>query len=107
MAAGFTDSTIRLWDLQKAVEEQKDESEKPYQEMIGHSSGVYGMDFSSDNRYLLSCGSDNSIRLWTMRNCFNLVAYKGHNFPVWDVSFSNLDHYFASASKYEMTVTFH
>ncbi|KAF0907072.1 hypothetical protein E2562_014674, partial [Oryza meyeriana var. granulata] len=28
----------------------------------------------------------------------NLVCYKGHNYPVWDVQFSPVGHYFASAS---------
>jgi transcription initiation factor TFIID subunit 5 len=27
-----------------------------------------------------------------------LVAYKGHNYPVWDVQFSPLGYYFATAS---------
>ena len=33
-----------------------------------------------------------------MKTKTNLVCYKGHNYPVWDVDFSPLGYYFASAS---------
>ncbi|KZV57940.1 protein with unknown function [Dorcoceras hygrometricum] len=38
------------------------------------------------------------FRLWSMNFDANLVCYKGHNYPVWDVQFSPVGHYFASAS---------
>lgn len=39
-----------------------------------------------------------SVRLWSLATFTNVVVYKGHLFPVWDVSFSPLGLYFASAS---------
>lgn len=38
------------------------------------------------------------VRLWSMETKTNLVCYKGHNYPIWDVDFSPLGYYFASAS---------
>nr|BAC79801.1 putative TATA box binding protein-associated factor [Oryza sativa Japonica Group] len=39
-----------------------------------------------------------AFRLWNTKLNANLVCYKGHNYPVWDVQFSPVGHYFASAS---------
>ncbi|EMS49310.1 Transcription initiation factor TFIID subunit 5 [Triticum urartu] len=39
-----------------------------------------------------------TFRLWSTKLNANLVCYKGHNYPVWDVQFSPVGHYFASAS---------
>ena len=38
------------------------------------------------------------VRLWSLEMKSDLVAYKGHNYPVWDVEFSPLGYYFATAS---------
>lgn len=40
-----------------------------------------------------------SARLWDLHTYSNLVAYKGHNSPVWDVDFSPSGYYFATASR--------
>lgn len=37
-------------------------------------------------------------RLWSTQTYSNLVCYKGHNFPVWDVDFGPFGFYFATAS---------
>jgi transcription initiation factor TFIID subunit 5 len=77
-------------------------NEPPYLDLRGHSAAVYGMDFSPDNKFLLTGSADNSVRLWMLDRGVNsnIVAYKGHNFPVWDVKFSSLGYYFVSGSKY-------
>lgn len=36
------------------------------------------------------------MRLWSMETGSNVVCYKSHNYPVWDVSFSPLGYYFAT-----------
>lgn len=51
----------------------------------GHSGPVYGVDLSYDGRFLLSGSGDHSVRLWSVAMGANLVAYKGHTYPVWDV----------------------
>lgn len=92
-AAGLTDSTIKVWDMGI-----KEKGENESFSLVGHSSAVYGLDFCPDEQFLLSSGADYSIRLWMMSDRMNLVAYKGHNAPVWDVKFASVGYYFASAS---------
>ncbi|XP_062119149.1 transcription initiation factor TFIID subunit 5-like [Humulus lupulus] len=48
--------------------------------------------------FILSSSADSTIRLWSTELNANLVCYKGHNYPVWDVQYSPVGHYFASAS---------
>ncbi|KAF9336107.1 Transcription initiation factor TFIID subunit 5 [Podila minutissima] len=117
MAAGFSESYVRLWslkgkklrgfnstfkpatihdsdDLDRIREEHGTDSRK----LIGHSGAVFGASFSPDNKYLISCSEDKTARLWSTDTLTNLVAYKGHNYPVWDVDFGPQGFYFATAS---------
>ncbi|CEP21501.1 TAF5 [Cyberlindnera jadinii] len=102
IAGGFQDSYIRLWSidgspLQSVLKSDKHNHENT-RKLIGHSGSVYGLSFSPDNRYLLSCSEDKTTRLWSLDTYTALVSYKGHNHPIWDVKFSPLGHYFATAS---------
>ncbi|ORE00961.1 WD40 repeat-like protein [Rhizopus microsporus var. microsporus] len=38
------------------------------------------------------------IRLWCLKTYKNLVCYKSHNYPIWDVDFGPYGFYFATAS---------
>ncbi|KAF7817300.1 transcription initiation factor TFIID subunit 5 [Senna tora] len=80
----------------------------------GHSGPVYAASFSPVGDFILSSSADSTsmsayseppkycmdhaVRLWNTNLNANLVCYKGHNYPVWDVQFSPVGHYFASAS---------
>ena len=96
--------------------------------LIGHSGPVYALSFSPSialpltstpqnattngdttsthhnkpitgaPRYLLSSSADTSIRLWDLSAYTNLVVYRSHSAPVWDVRFSPHGHYFATCS---------
>lgn len=83
--------------------------------LYGHSGPVYGLSFSPCKDLLLSCSEDSTsrfssvflslithpnftVRLWSLLTWTNVVAYKGHCFPVWNVKFSPLGYYFASCS---------
>ncbi|KAK3814303.1 MAG: WD40-repeat-containing domain protein [Benniella sp.] len=117
MAAGFSESYVRLWslngeklrgfksnfnpahindsqDLNRVRETSGTESRK----LIGHAGPVFGASFSPDNKYLITCSEDKTARLWSTNTFSNLVCYKGHNYPVWDVDFGPLGFYFATAS---------
>ncbi|KAF8976148.1 Transcription initiation factor TFIID subunit 5 [Entomortierella lignicola] len=117
MAAGFSESYVRLWslngeklrgfrsnfnaahindssDLNRVREKNGTDSRK----LIGHSGPVFGASFSPDNKYLITCSEDKTARLWSTSTLTNLVCYKGHNYPVWDVDFGPQGFYFATAS---------
>ena len=64
--------------------------------LIGHSDSVYSLSISTDKKYLLSGGYDETIRLWSLLKKQALIVYKGHFSPVLSVKFSPLTHYFAS-----------
>ncbi|KAF9913425.1 Transcription initiation factor TFIID subunit 5 [Lobosporangium transversale] len=117
MAAGFSESFVKLWslngeklrgfksnfnpahindsnDLNRVREKNGSDSKK----LIGHAGPVFGASFSPDNKYLITCSEDKTARLWSTNTLTNLVCYKGHNYPVWDVDFGPQGFYFATAS---------
>ncbi|KAL1479720.1 hypothetical protein MTO96_051631 [Rhipicephalus appendiculatus] len=118
LAAGFGDSSIRVWTLtphklkgMKSAHEletiDKDAEDVLYRMMddrsgvdvrllLGHSGPVTAVSFSPDHTYLLSSSEDATIRLWSLLTWTNVVCYRGHCFPVWDVRFSPHGFYFAS-----------
>ena len=112
VAAGMQESYIRVWSLDgKAlpsaiVQDQPSSSRR----LIGHSGPVYAVSFSpsiarSDptapstaSKLLLSCSADKSVRLWSLEAWACLVIYKGHDHPVWDITWGPFGHYFLTGS---------
>ncbi|KAK3083461.1 hypothetical protein FSP39_023256 [Pinctada imbricata] len=121
MAAGFADSTIRVFSmtpqplrcmkiassLEGIDKEADDVLERMMDDrtasdsklLLGHSGPVYAARFSRDRKYLISSSEDGTVRLWSLFTWTNLVCYKGHNHPVWDVEFSPYGHYFVSVGQ--------
>ncbi|KIJ68525.1 hypothetical protein HYDPIDRAFT_173223 [Hydnomerulius pinastri MD-312] len=124
MAAGFSESYIRLWSLKGeklkgfrndfSLDKVKDSNsfskirEKDgttTRKLIGHSGPVYSLSFDPHGgsavppRYLLSSSADATARLWSLDTMTNVVAYRGHQNPVWDVQWSPMGIYFATASR--------
>lgn len=64
----------------------------------GHSGPVYSSCFTHDDKYILTCSEDTSVRLWSMEDRRNKVMYHGHNYPVNCIAMSNLSFYFATGS---------
>ena len=56
--------------------------------LIGHTSSVRSVAFSSDGLTLASASMDNTIRLWDGRTGTLLRTMIGHTKPVWSVAFS-------------------
>lgn len=117
VAGGFSDSSLKVWDMCKIGQAAKtsnlqgdnesgqseqflesDEGKGSYTLFRGHAGPIYSATFSPHGDFLLSSSSDSTIRLWSTKLNANLVSYKGHNYPVWDVQFSPMGHYFVSAS---------
>lgn len=73
--------------------------------LIGHSGPVYSLAFdpiagsSGPPKYLLSASADSTARLWSLDTMTNVVVYRGHQNPVWDVAWSSTGIYFATASR--------
>ena len=51
-------------------------NKQEYLNLLGHSGPVYGVNFSPDNRFVLSCSEDHTCRLWSLETQSNLVVYK-------------------------------
>ncbi|XP_064982592.1 transcription initiation factor TFIID subunit 5-like isoform X2 [Musa acuminata AAA Group] len=81
VAGGFSDSSLKVWDISKIGQFVKT---------------FYQVLFILHILNIALCLA--SVRLWSTKLNTNLVCYKGHNYPVWDVQFSPVGHYFASSS---------
>ena len=104
IAACMNDSHVRVWrtDGQDfgtfSMDSQSNSVSSTVRDTVltGHSGSVYAADFSPDEKYLISCSMDSTIRLWDLQLGSNIVCYKAHMFPVWDVSFSPFGYHFVS-----------
>jgi transcription initiation factor TFIID subunit 5 len=73
--------------------------------LIGHSGPVYSLSFdplsgsAAPPKFLLSASADATTRLWSLDTMTNVVAYRGHQNPVWDVHWSPMGIYFATGSR--------
>jgi len=116
VAAGMSESYIRVWNLDgKALPSSVPPSTSapppsPSRRLIGHSGPVYALSFSpsiassnplvssTNSKHLLSSSADKSVRLWSLEAWTCLVVYKGHDHPVWDVTWGPFGLYFLTGS---------
>ena len=112
----MSESYIRIWSLDgKALPSAVspgpvDQPPAASRRLYGHSGPVYAVSFSpaimtSDPlapstapKALLSCSADKSVRLWSLETWTCLVVYKGHDHPIWDVTWGPFGHYFLTGS---------
>ncbi|CAL1695610.1 unnamed protein product [Somion occarium] len=124
MAAGFSESYVRLWSLKgeklkglrsdfqtssitgaKSLRKIREKGGSTTRKLIGHSGPVYSVAFDPVGgsavppKYLLSCSADATTRLWSLDTMTNVAVYRGHQNPVWDVQWSPMGVYFATASR--------
>jgi WD40 repeat protein len=67
--AGYTDSTIRLWDARNGQASGS---------LEGHGSWVSDLLFTPDGKLLLSSSADQTIRLWDWSNGKSAGVLRGH-----------------------------
>ncbi|KAK4683919.1 transcription initiation factor TFIID subunit 5, partial [Tremellales sp. Uapishka_1] len=115
MAVGSAESCIRLWSMKGEKLKDKsldpldgrivEDAGQPMRKLIGHSGPVYSLSFdptpgpAAPPRSMLSSSQDGSVRLWSLDTYSNLVVYRGHKDPVWDVEWGPGGVYFATASR--------
>lgn len=66
--------------------------------MIGHHGKVTSISMSADEFYLISAGTDRTIKLWCLRQKTLLAEYHGHLATIWSVSFNASGYFFLSGS---------
>ena len=81
-AGGFADASVRIYDLQRAAEQNSQnglDADVPGSEstlLRGHSAAVYGIDYSHDGQLLFTSSGDTTVRLWSSELKACMVAYR-------------------------------
>ena len=83
------DNSIKLWDVEKTKESTA---------LVGHSSSVSVLAFSSDDETVLSASDDHSVRLWDTASGEELCRLTGHSNAVRCLSLSPDGHRAVSGS---------
>jgi WD40 repeat protein len=79
LAAGYSDRSIRLWDLGTG---------EPSAPLIGHRDRVAGLAFSPDGKTLASASWDHTVRLWSVAAGQEVATLEAHHDKVNCVAFS-------------------
>jgi transcription initiation factor TFIID subunit 5 len=109
VAAGYAQSFIKVSSMDGAALDSGDDTHSQNSHrLVGHAGPVYAVKFApssartsedsvdTSTKWLLSCSADGTIRLWSLESWQQLVVYRGHVGPVWDVSWGPYGHYFVS-----------
>jgi WD40 repeat protein len=98
LAVGNYDATVHVWNVAKDGKGQYVSDAKEPQIFEGHTSAVFSVVFSANNRTLVSGSHDRTVRLWEVLNARPIVEWKGHLGPVTAVSASPLGRTVVSGS---------
>lgn len=122
VAAGTTDSYIRIWSLDgkalPSMNAHEKHSKFNSRKLVGHAGPVYDVSFSDSAsgparrlfgdeghgnpaintraKLLLSSSADGQIRLWSLESWSCLCIYKSHDGPVHRAQWGPHGHYFLS-----------
>ncbi len=77
---GSDDSTIKLWDVARGVEERT---------LRGHSDAITSLAFSPDAAVLLSGSKDKTVKLWDVSGGKERRTLRGHSSSIYSVALSD------------------
>ena len=86
------DGTVRFWACAGP--------DGPLKIIRDHFEAVYKCSFSPDGKRVVSCGEDQSVRLFSVPEGYQLFCYLGHVSPVTTVKFSPSSRFLVSGSDY-------
>jgi platelet-activating factor acetylhydrolase IB subunit alpha len=93
VASGSEDATIKLWDS---------ETSSLLNTLKGHLKSVNDVVFSPDGRYLISCSSDLSIKIWSVEADYQCIrTLHGHDNTISSICYIPTMNLIASASRDE------
>lgn len=89
-AVGFSDNTIRIYDLQ---------SDKLKKEISAHKNSVFTLRYTPDFKYLLSGSRDAHLKFWDTENDYQLKEdIVAHMYTINHIDFDPQGNYFVSCS---------
>jgi small GTP-binding protein len=89
-ALNSSDKTVRLWDV---------ETGRCLRVFEGHTKPVWSLEWSADQRSVLSCGADKTVRLWFVETGRCRRVFEGHTGYVRSVGWSDDHRRFLSSSE--------
>ncbi|MFY0572554.1 pentapeptide repeat-containing protein [Archangium lansingense] len=89
VATGYSDGSVRLWDVRTGSELHR---------LQGHSSYVMSVALSPDGKWLASGSFDRTVRLWDVSTGSELCRLQGHSSYVMSVALSPDGKWLASGS---------
>ncbi|KAJ3016928.1 HIR complex subunit [Thoreauomyces humboldtii] len=106
LASGSDDLKIIIWQQQEGVTARPAfgetaggiESWRPKKLMAGHTSDIMDLAWSSENKYLASCGIESPIYLWDGKSFELIRKLQGHNSFVKGITWDPAGVYLASQS---------
>lgn len=92
LAAGDDSGEIRVWQVAQTRSQHQFDSHlgQPILTCRGHDNSVRAVAFSPDGNTLVSCSSDQTIRLWDIASGHPLHALTGHVNSVYAIAVSEL-----------------
>lgn len=91
LAVGCRNKAIYVWDVLK---------NKKIATLLGHKLGVTALDFSNDNKTLMSASYDNTIRFWNINKSEEYLKLRdANNYDIKSVTFDNTGSYYAYADE--------
>lgn len=79
IAMASSDSTVRVWDLEKGSQALT---------LRGHVNPVYGVSYSPDGSKIASAGDDETARVWDAESGAFLFTLAGHTEAVFGIAFN-------------------